>query len=80
VAADTTAINSSKGEITAGQGEWFEVEEGEIEVGCQGEVLYRGSGEMYGSVQDQVGWGARQPGLGAGLEVGGPAQSRGVGT
>ena len=55
-------------------------------VGCQGEILYRESGEVLeqaaqrdcgcsvsGGVQDQVGWGHRQPDLVPDLEAGGPA-------
>ena len=58
-------------------GEWLEGEGGQMEVGCQGEVLYRESGEVLeqlpreavdassipGGVQGQVGWGPEQPGL-----------------
>ena len=63
------------------------------EIGCQGEVFYRGSGEalaqaaqraygcpITGGVQDQVGCDPGQPGLVPDLEVGGPACSREVGT
>ena len=35
-----------KGLITAGQGEWLEVEGGQISVGCQGEVVCCESGEV----------------------------------
>mgnify|MGYP001852242740 CR=1 FL=1 len=50
-----------------------------------GEVLaqsaQRGGGcPVSESAQDQVGWGRGQPGLEPGLEVGGPACGRGVGT
>jgi len=55
----------------------FEVEGEHIEVGCQGEVLDRESGEVLeqlpreavdapsirGGVEGQVGWGPGQPGL-----------------
>ena len=75
------------GQMTAGQGEWFEVEGGKIEVGCQRKVLYSESGEVLeqlpreavdapsipGGVQGQAGWGPRQPGLVLHVEVGGPA-------
>ena len=33
-----------------------------------------------GGVQGQVGWGSGQPGLVLNVEIGGPAQGRGVGT
>ena len=61
-------------------------------VGCQGEILYRKSGEVLeqaaqrgcgcpipGGVQGQIGWGPGQPGLALGGMVGGPACGRGVG-
>jgi len=61
-------------------------------MGCQGEVLYRESGEVLeqtawrgcgcsvpGGVQDQVGWSPGQPRLVPDLEGGGSACSRGVG-
>ena len=68
-----------------------EVEGGQIEVGCQGEVLYSESGEVLeqlpreavdapsipGGVQGQAGWGCGQPGLVLNVEVGGPACGRG---
>ena len=44
--ADRRGVSSWKGEITAGQGEWLEGEGGQMEVGCEGEVLYSESGEV----------------------------------
>ncbi len=68
-------------------------EGGQLQVGCQGEVLYSESGEVLeqlpreavdapsipGGVQGQVGWGPGQPGLVLDMEVGGPACGGGVG-
>ena len=82
-----------KGQITAGQGEMLEVEGGQIEVGCQGEVLSYESGEVLeqlpreavdalsipGGVQGRVGWGPGQPGLVLNGEFGGSACGREVG-
>ena len=68
---------------------WFEVEGGQTEVGCQGEVVDRESGEVLeqlpreavdapsipGGVQGQAGWG---PGQVLNMEVGGPACGGGL--
>ena len=69
--------NSLRGEREQDKGKWFEVEGGQIEVGCEGEVVERESGEVLeqlpreavdapsirGGVEGQVGWGPGQPGL-----------------
>ena len=65
----------------------------EVQIRCQGEVLYRESGEVLaqaaqrgcgcpipGGVQGQVGWGPGQHGPVPDLEVGGPACGSGVRT
>jgi len=66
-----------RGEREQDKGKWFEVEGGQIEGGCEGEVVERESGEgleqlpreavdapsIRGGVEGEVGGGPGQPGL-----------------
>ena len=80
-------MDCSSGTVVTGQGEWPEAAGGEMEMGCEAEILPCEGGEalaqvaqrsrgcpwLPGSVQGQVGWDFGQPGLVEGV----PAHGRG---